>query len=262
MASAAVFIGAMIGNEGKELNYLLISSAIVHAALMLASANIINHFRDMDLDKLKRSKTTKRIGRRGSLIILLFIMPSAFLTLAYSIHISMNIIPFFISMVAFISIITYEYHFKSKGFPGNLLVGFSIGSLFIFGGIYFGVNWTLISISLMASLANVSREIIKDIEDMDADRGFRDTLPIRKGYKFASFLSMVIVMMSFPVAFIPLIASGFNVFYLFLIALSLISMIYASYSTYGDRSEAARSSSIYKSAMIVSLLGFSSYILL
>ncbi len=65
---------------------------------------------------------------------------------------------------------------KSRGFVGNLVVGFLTGLVFLYGGAAAGNAVVLAPFAAMAFLATLSREVIKDMEDVAGDVG-RSTLP-------------------------------------------------------------------------------------
>ncbi len=79
----------------------------------------------------------------------------------------------------------YEARLKARGLSGNALVAFLVASTFAFGAAAtqeppraWGVLWLLIT---MAFLANLARELLKDLEDAAADRGRRRTFPLQTG---------------------------------------------------------------------------------
>lgn len=252
----AVTIGAMIGNNGYNIDILTTFLSILHSITLLASANLINNIRDYELDYRKDNEHKQRLNKASSIKILLFMFLSSLSFLALSISMSSKIVPFVISVTIMILIILYEYQLKSRGLMGNITVGLCIGSLFLFGGAFYSINITLISISVMAALSNISREIIKDIEDMECDSDFRNTFPITIGARAAALVSMLPILLSIPIAIVPIIENKSNLMYISLISFCYLTMLWSSYLTYTDRSKAGRSSNMYKFVMMLSLLAF------
>jgi geranylgeranylglycerol-phosphate geranylgeranyltransferase len=94
-------------------------------------------------------------------------------------------------------LVAYELWLKRLGLPGNVLVAALVASTFAFGAfasgtapLDWGLLWLLIA---MAFLANVARELLKDVEDMAADQGERRTLPLEAGAGVARLLAFLLV---------------------------------------------------------------------
>ena len=88
----------------------------------------------------------------------------------------------------------YELKLKERGLAGNLAVSLLVAATFACGAATtelpaseWGAVWTLVA---MALLANLAREVAKDIEDMEGDRRHRATLPHRVGAPAAGVLAL------------------------------------------------------------------------
>lgn len=96
-----------------------------------------------------------------------------------------------------LALAAYEARLKRAGLPGNVLVALLVASTFAFGALATGVPptaWGLLwLLAAMAFLANVARELLKDVEDMAADSGERDTFPLRAGAGAARLLAFGLV---------------------------------------------------------------------
>jgi len=123
--------------------------------------------------------------------------------------------------VAVALLLGYEFRFKSAGFVGNLVVAFLTGVVFLYGGAAAGNAIVLLPFAAMAFLATLSREVIKDMEDLAGDVG-RTTLPKRYGMGTASATARGAVVGGIALSLVPLAwfvnpASGVGIIYTVLV---------------------------------------------
>ena len=101
----------------------------------------------------------------------------------------------------------FSFKMKDKGLPGNIAISLSVGLVIVFGAA--SVSKPLDSRSwvvfLIGFLYNLSREIVKDIEDIDGDEG-RNTFAMRAGAgrarEVAAFL-LVLALAAILAPFLP-----------------------------------------------------------
>jgi geranylgeranylglycerol-phosphate geranylgeranyltransferase len=79
-----------------------------------------------------------------------------------------------------VTLISYENQLKALGLSGNIAVGFMSGAVFLCAGMVVNDPGPTLWMFGLAFLATVSREIIKDIQDLEGDTD-RFTLPARIG---------------------------------------------------------------------------------
>ena len=91
-----------------------------------------------------------------------------------------NKLPFVIALIGTVTLISYENRLKAVGLSGNIAVGFMSGAVFLYAGTVVEDPGPTLWMFGLAFLATVSREIIKDIQDLEGDRD-RFTLPARIG---------------------------------------------------------------------------------
>ena len=106
----------------------------------------------------------------------------------------------------------------------------------------------------MAHFASLGREITKDIEDMEADRGSRSTLPMTVGVRAASVGAIVYIIaaVSFsPLPYWPLATMGWP--YLALVIIADVAFIYSIPFVRSSPSDAQR---IHKVGMMLALFAF------
>jgi geranylgeranylglycerol-phosphate geranylgeranyltransferase len=120
----------------------------------------------------------------------------------------------------------YAGKLKNEGFVGNLTVSYLVASPFLFGGIAVErVSVTLILV-LCAGLANVGREIIKDIEDYEGDKAFAKTLPTKIGFKSSGGIALVFILLAVVSSPLPYVFNLLNFTYLLVIAAADILFLY------------------------------------
>jgi geranylgeranylglycerol-phosphate geranylgeranyltransferase len=166
------------------------------AAFLLAGfGNVLNDLRDADLDARahpSRPLPSGRIRRAdaqawGALLLLAGLFEAfaarGLPTLAFA-------------FANALLLTAYEGWLKRMGLPGNALVAVLVASTFAFGAVAagvppagWGVLWLLVA---LAFLSNVAREVLKDVEDLDADRGERTTLPLQAGPGAARILAFLL----------------------------------------------------------------------
>lgn len=171
MTALAVFVGALIAgglgfftNEGLYL-------AMLAAFLIAGAGNTINDVVDVGTDRINRPKRTipsGRISKRTALAfsVLLFLIG---IVLAGMI----NFIIFIIAIANSFVLIVYSTHLQNKLFLGNAAISYLVASAFLFGGATLGSVTQLLPIlilMLLAGTANLSREIAKDMEDIEGDK--------------------------------------------------------------------------------------------
>jgi geranylgeranylglycerol-phosphate geranylgeranyltransferase len=105
--------------------------------------------------------------------------------------------------VALVALLSYEFRFKSAGFGGNLLVAFLTGLVFLYGGAAAGIPLAVLPFAFMAFFATLSREVIKDMEDLVGDVS-RRTLPRVRGMAFAGGVARASIVTALALSLLPL----------------------------------------------------------
>jgi geranylgeranylglycerol-phosphate geranylgeranyltransferase len=153
----------------------------------------------------------------------------------------------------------YEASLKRAGLPGNVLVALLVASTFAFGAVAARAPappWTMLWLLMaLAFLANVAREVLKDVEDLDADRGERKTLPLQAGPGAARILAFTLanaaVLLS-ATAFLRRPA-GWWTPWLVLLAASDVAFVVAASLSWMNVGRAQR---LLKLAMLLALAAF------
>ena len=152
---------------------------------------------------------------------------------------------------ACVLMLLYELVLKQRGFVGNVTIAALTGGIFLLGGAVVGnVEGTFILVG-MAVLVNIGREITKDIEDMEGDKG-RRTLPMAIGRKNAGILAAVFYLAGVALSVLPFITGTFGILYVAIIVPNVM-FIYASYILFKNPHMSQKAAKI---AMLVALVAF------
>ena len=216
LAFFGVVVGALMACEYTCIQCGLLAG--LAAALVSAGGQAINDVYDVEVDREKKRPIPRGwISKRWAKVY-----AAVLFGLGVAVALCVSLLHAFIALLAALLIFLYSYKIQKRKYIGNVLVAFFTGLLFVFGGLC-GSRWyvTLIP-ALLAFLATWSREIWKDIEDMESDRGFKRSLahiltPKLAAY-FAAYLALLAVLFSplpSPIGFGFL---GWSYLYLVLVA--------------------------------------------
>lgn len=177
MSVVAVWLGARVVSDDTEP--LKLAFAMAFAALATAGGNTLNDCFDAANDAVNHPNRPLPSGRvtKPAALAMAVIELALGLVLGFLADASCGIIAAFTVMM----LLAYEAGgLKNAGLPGNITIGLLTALLFIIGGAVAGDLYRPVSLAVLAFLASVGREIIKDIEDIAGDTT-RRTLPMRIG---------------------------------------------------------------------------------
>ena len=175
----------------------------------------------------------------------------------------------FLAIIIASAVIIYMYsrYFKAMPMIGNIVVGVMIGLCFVVGGLILlceTEDWTIFKISvyigLLAAVANVARELVKDMEDIHGDElGGARTFPILFGKKVSSVIVMILLAVAVAVCILLYTSGLFNIAYLVIIIIPVVLCLYSVVSLFAskfepDEATCAKEALFLKIAMAVSLL--------
>ena len=179
-----------------------ILSAALSAALISAGGNVINDYFDFEVDKINKSfrpLPSKKVTLEKALLLWFY---TSFFGIALSLTI--NFYAFLIAVIAVFLLYLYSYRAKNMFLIGNIIVSLLTGMAFIYSGTAIGKYEDVIIPAVFAFLFHFGREILKDIQDMDADKKREAvTIPIKYGKNVAVFslgfvFSLLILATIFP----------------------------------------------------------------
>lgn len=257
MAALAVLIGAYIvaGTDVLGSSYLYL--AIIATFLISGGGMAINDYFDRGIDTLSKPHRPIPSGRISVNAALIF----SLVLFAVGVYISLfiNIYCFILALINSILLIAYSYHFKKVTVLGHVIVSYLVASSFLFGGIVvyqLGNLLGLFILFMLAFFANMSREIIKTIEDMRADRfGKVKSIPIVYGEKTARKVASVLLAIAVILAPLPYLLKVLDEVYLLVVSIGVVlfifSIIWNERETPPDRIHR-----LMKYGMLISLLAF------
>jgi geranylgeranylglycerol-phosphate geranylgeranyltransferase len=263
---AVSFVGTIVGGlaaraAGVALSaelWLFVVLAAASTAMVTAGGNVLNDLLDLEGDRVNhpdRPLVTGAIspGTGRVLAIGLFV---AGIEVAIPVALVEPLLGLILA-VAVGSLLGYEFRLKARGFVGNLLVALLTGLVFLYGGAAVGDALVLAPFAAMAFLATLSREVIKDMEDVEGDVG-RSTLPKTRGMGVASGVARGAAVAAIGLSFVPLVwfvhlASLAGIMYLVLVLAAdagfAVSIAYLPGRLHWEQS-------VSKAAMTVALLAF------
>lgn len=170
--------------------------------LISATSLILNDYFDIESDKINASERPLPSGIVTKRDVILLSFAVTILGLVSSILISFQAL--LVVILAWTVGFLYNWRLKKTGLLGNLMVSFSVGMTFIFGGIAVGKSFetSVWFFGILALLINLGEEIAADAMDVEGDRkaGSR-SLPVLFGrenaLKISGFIFLIVVVISF-----------------------------------------------------------------
>ena len=230
---AVSFVGTVVGGlvahatgvGGSDVYWALIVLAAASTALVTAGGNVLNDLEDIEGDRVnhpERPLVTGAISVQGARILAVGLFAGG-IEAALPVILVEPLVGVILA-IALASMLAYEFRLKAAGFGGNLLIAALTGLVFLYGGAAAGNVLVLVPFAAMAFLASASREVIKDMEDMEGDVG-RSTLPKTHGLPVAGRVARVTVGAAIALSFVPLFwfvraASDAGIIYLALVVLA------------------------------------------
>lgn len=203
--------------------------------------NLLNDIGDLSIDRRAhpdRAVASGVLSATAARYISFSLLFFGFSTALSASIISGKPLPILIFTCVLIIDLIYEKWTKQKGLPGNIMVSAIVGISFPFGASIHGINATVMVIFSVAFLANLSRELIKDVEDLHGDRENRSTLPMSYGERKTLLLSSVILFTAILAGLTILLFRDPH--QIFAIALTFVNLILFSaiWTTYKNTSRA------------------------
>lgn len=257
MIGLAVVVGIAIGSPDMLFSRLTIYGFITGFSISSYSM-IINDIYDIEIDKVNQPERplAKQIisinsALSLSLILLLIGLTSSLLISYYNIIIT-----------AIFSILSWFYNIwgKKQGIIGNSIVASSMSIPFIFGGVITGnISLLVWSISLIAFLSGMGREIIKTIADVEGDKikGIK-SVSIQFGSRNAMLIACGFIIISILISFIPVYLNLIQIYYIPLLILTDLILLYSIFvlSKNYSKSESLKVKKYILYAMLFGLITF------
>lgn len=228
MGFFSIYIVGFIAVNIHILKFIIpLTLAALSVFLVTAGGNIINDISDIETDRYNHPDRPLPSGTITEKSAKYFAI-GLFLT-AYIISLFISLLISLVVILAEVLLVSYEFKTKKIGLPGNLTVSFLIGMIFLYGGFVTGAISKMIFLFLLAFLSNMSREIMKDIEDLNGDID-RATFPKKYGIKNAKIVSAAFVILTVITSFMPYYFHMLSIYYLYAVLLDdllfIVTLVY------------------------------------
>ncbi|EMA39148.1 geranylgeranylglycerol-phosphate geranylgeranyltransferase [Halobiforma nitratireducens] len=231
-ASLLTFIGAFVAG-GVTGNAESVAAAVIATGLAVGAGNAINDYFDREIDRINRPERAiprGAVSPRGALafsVVLFAIAVVLALTLPW--------LAIAIAAVNLVALVAYTEFFKGLPGLGNALVAYLVGSTFLFGAAAVGEVGPAVVLFLLAAIATLTREIVKDVEDLEGDReeGL-NTLPIAIGEGRALWVAAGLLVVGVLASPLPYLLGYFDLVYLVLVVPADVIMLAAAVRSFDD----------------------------
>ncbi|MEM0141415.1 MAG: UbiA family prenyltransferase [Thermoplasmatales archaeon] len=252
MASLGTLIGGIIARESISALYVYkLYIAMIVVFLILMAGNVLNDYFDADIDKInhpKRPIPSGEVSRRSALLLSVTLFAVAFVASIFT----FNIMQVIIAAVAIFLLVTYEWKTKATGLMGNVVISVLVGLIFVYGSLSVRISVLVLILSLMAFLANLAREIVKDVEDVGGDVN-RLTLPKRIGKGLSLVVAALLIVVAVSLSPIPYIYYRWNIFYVLIVGISDLLFLASAFFSFQNQTTGQN---LIKVAMILGLAAF------
>ena len=226
---------------GKFSSVFVTIAGFLSVFLISSSILVLNDYFDVETDKInapKRPIPSMLVSASEALVFSLLLLIIG-LFLSYSINLTVLLISIVLTMVGFL----YNSYFKRSGFLGNLMVSFSVGMTFIYGGATVGLpfNKIVVFFAIIAALIDLGEEIAADSMDIKGDLLINsNSIAIQYGESVALKISGFIFFFVVLLSFIPFIINLFSIVYLIPIGVMDISIAYPTFRLLNSKTEERR----------------------
>lgn len=239
-AGICVVMGQLLA-LGEFASLFITLSGFFSVFTISASILVLNDYYDIETDKINaphRPIPSNFITPFEALLLSIILLIIGFI-LSYLITISALLFSIVLAIIGFL----YNRKFKKSGLLGNILVSFSVGMTFIFGGLT--VEWPfhkmVIFFSLIAALIDLGEEIAADAMDVKGDLLINsNSLAIKYGketaLKISGFIFFIVVLLTS----IPFLLKWFSPAYLFPILLMDFFIVYPTIKLIKSQNEEGR----------------------
>jgi len=209
MTFIAVLLGASFIDFGQVFTIKVVMAGLA-AFLITGAGNIINDYFDYEIDRINRphrALPSNKISKSDAMMLSM-----ALFAIGLGMSKYVNIFCFLIALSNVIVLLTYGKYSKKMYLLSNMIVSYLVASIFVYGAFANQTDTFLESskfqmvalLSACAFFATLSREVMKDIEDIEGDRKkYAVTLPIRLGVEKALEISKTFIFIAMALSLLP-----------------------------------------------------------
>jgi len=239
-AGVCVVMGQMLA-LGEFASVAVSIFGFVSVFLISASILVMNDYFDVETDRINaphRPIPSNLVTPNEALYFSLLLLFTGLL-FSYLINVTVLIISIVLAVIGFL----YNRYFKKSGLPGNLMVSFSVGMTFIYGGASVGLPFhkMVLFFGLIAALIDLGEEIAADAMDMKGDKLINtNSLAIKYGKSTALNISGLIFFFVILLSFVPFIINWFSTVYLIPIGIMDASIAYSTWKLLNSQNKEGR----------------------
>jgi len=249
MSAMAVWLGVLA--VASEIPLLKLIYALACGALITSGGNTINDCFDAEIDRVNHPRRPIPSGRISPSTA--WVWAVAELAVGLILGFGVNVTCGVIAAMAVALLLAYEAAgLKNAGLPGNVTISLLTALLFITGGAAAGDVYPPMSLALLAFLASLGREIIKDIEDVAGDTT-RETWPMRVGIPRARQGATVFLVVAVLLSPLPWWLGTLSMGYLIAVSIADLMFVRTITVLFKETKGAARAA---KQAMFIVLAAF------
>ena len=226
---------------GKFPTLLTMFYGFLSVFLISASILVLNDYFDVETDKINapyRPIPSNLVTPNEALSFSILLLTVG-LIISYNIDFAALLISVILAIVGFL----YNRFFKKSGLAGNLMVSFSVGTTFIYGGASVGLPFHKIVLffGLIAALIDLGEEIAADAMDIDGDMLINsNSAAIKYGKRTALKISGGIFSLVILLSSVPILFEWFSVIYLLPIVIMDISIAYSTLNLLDSKNKEGR----------------------
>jgi len=239
-AGVCVLMGQLFA-LGEFSSVFLTMASFFSVFLISASILVLNDYFDVETDRINaphRPIPSNLVSPSEALYFSILLLAIGII-LSYLISNTLFVIAIVLLIVGFL----YNRHFKRSGLLGNLMVSFSVGMTFIYGGASVGLpfNKIVLFFGLIAALIDLGEEISADSMDIKGDLLIEsNSIAIRFGKNIALKISGFIFLLVILLSIIPFILNWFSLIYIIPIAIMDLSIAYSTWRLLNSQNEEGR----------------------
>jgi len=228
-----------------------ITYSMIVVIAFTAAGNSLNDYFDREVDKVAHPDRPIPSGivnppEAVNIAVLFF-------AIALILAVLVNVWSFLIVVTSLFVMVGYEAFLKAEGLAGNLAISWLTGALFLFGGSAVDsleLAWIL---AALAFLATLGREIVKDIQDIEGDKGSRLTLPMRIGVRKAGIIGSASFAAAVALSPVPYLLDLLSFWYVPVVVAADAIFIYCALIHFRNPESGQK---VAKLAMLVALIAF------
>ncbi|MCP4583999.1 MAG: UbiA family prenyltransferase [candidate division Zixibacteria bacterium] len=218
ISMASVYLGGLISFDSYYSSDLL--WAALSAGLIAGFGNTANDIFDIEIDRRNKSYRplpSSMISIKTAIALATVLAISGLLIAA-----TINLQCLFIASAVIVALLIYTPYYKGNGYWGNLLISLISALAFFFGAAAIGNIMGGLIPAVLAFLFHFIREIIKDMEDYEADKAEDvQTGAVKFGFEISRTVAIINIITLIAATLSPYIQGIYGFAYLIVVILGI-----------------------------------------